>query len=323
MSLKRCRVLVTPTTFGKNDPRLRYELESAVGEVVYNALGRPLTSQELCSLLPGCDGLIAGLDVIDRHALAVADRLKVIARYGVGLDNVDLESARRRAIVVTNTPQANSVSVAELAIGLMLSLVRSIPRASTEVKAGKWPRYAGLTLQGKTIGLVGFGAIGKEVARRLATWHCSLLAFDPKPNVEIARELGVRLSPLSDVLARSDIISLHVPATRETNGMVNAQFLEAMKSGAFLINTSRGELVEEAALLEALGSEHLAGAALDAFPRQPPPPDSPFLRLPQVVTTPHCGAHTDGAMDAMGWGSLRDCLSVLRGEMPEHAVCRG
>ncbi|MGI8742864.1 MAG: NAD(P)-dependent oxidoreductase [Bryobacteraceae bacterium] len=168
MSLKSYRVLVTPTTFGKSDPRLRSELEASVGEVVYNRYGRPLTSSELRDLLPGCDGFIAGLDAIDRDALEAADQLKVIARYGVGVDNIDIEAARERAIVVTNTPQANAVSVAELAIGLMLSLARSIPRASAEVKSGKWPRYSGITVQGKTIGLIGFGSIGRDVARHLA-----------------------------------------------------------------------------------------------------------------------------------------------------------
>jgi len=320
MNLKACRVLVTPTSFGKNDRRLRPELEGAVGEVIYNKHSRPLTSAELRALLPGCDGFIAGLDAIDGAALESADRLKVIARYGVGVDNVDLESARRRAIVVTNTPQANSTSVAELAIGLMLSLVRFIPRSCAEVKTGKWPRYAGRTLQGKIVGLVGFGSIGKEVARRLSTWGCAVLAFDPKPNAQAAQGLGVELSPLAGVLRRADIVSLHVPAAGETTGMVNADFLSAMKPGSFLVNTARGELVEETALLEALESGHLSGAALDAFQKQPPDPNSPLLRMPQVITTPHCGAHTDGAMDAMGWGALQNCLRVLRGESPDHPV---
>jgi D-3-phosphoglycerate dehydrogenase / 2-oxoglutarate reductase len=320
MNLKNCRVLVTPTSFGKNDPRLRPELEGAVGEVIYNEQGRPLTSAEVRSLLPGCDGFIAGLDAIDGAALESADRLKVIARYGVGVDNIDLESARRRAVIVTNTPQANSTSVAELAIGLMLSLARFIPQACAEVKAGEWPRYPGRTLQGKIVGLIGFGSIGKEVARRLFTWDCTVLAFDPKPDLKAAGELRVQLSSLASVLARADIVTLHVPAVYETAAMVDAAFLSAMKPGSFLVNTARGELIDEAALLGALESGRLAGAALDAFSKQPPDPDSTLLRLRQVITTPHCGAHTDGAMDAMGWGALRNCLRVLRGELPDHPV---
>lgn len=320
MSLKHCRVLVTPTSFGKNDPRLRPELEQAVGEVIYNRHGRPLTSAELCSLLPGCDGFIAGLDVIDSAALEAADRLKVIARYGVGVDNVDLESARRREVIVTNTPQANSASVAELAIGLMLSLLRFIPQACEQVKTGNWPRYPGKTLQGKVVGLVGFGSIGREVARRLSTWGCTVIAFDPKPNARAANELGIELASLERVLARADIVSLHVPANCETAGMANAEFLGAMKRESLLVNTARGELIDEAALYQALQTGHLAGAALDAFAKQPPDLGSPLLQMPQVITTPHCGAHTDDAMDAMGWGALRNCLRVLRGETPEHPV---
>jgi D-3-phosphoglycerate dehydrogenase len=222
-------------------------------------------------------------------------------------------------VVVTNTPRANSSSVAELAIGLMLSLARLIPRACAEVKAGEWPRYAGRTLQGKVIGLIGFGSIGREVARRLYTWDCELLAFDPQPDVKAAGDLGVELAPISSVLARADFITLHVPAIPETATIVNAEFLSAMKPKAFLVNTARGELIDETAVLEALERGRLAGAGLDAFSKEPPDPNSPLLRLPQVIT-PHCGAHTDGAMDAMGWGALRNCLCVLRGELPDHPV---
>lgn len=320
MNLKNCRVLVTPTSFGKNDPQLRTSLDDAVGEVIYNHQGRPLTSAELRSVLPGCHGFIAGLDVIDRAAIESADRLKVIARYGVGVDNIDLESARGRAVVVTNTPYANSTSVAELAIGLMLSLVRFIPRASADVKAGEWPRYPGRTLQGKVVALIGFGSIGKEVARRLSTWDCTVLAFDPKPDVNTAEAFNVHLDTIPNMLPRADIVSLHVPALPATFGMVGAEFLAAMKPGSLLVNTARGELVDEDALIEALETGRLGGAALDAFARQPPDPASPLLRMPQVITTPHCGAHTDGAMDAMGWSALRSCLRVLEGKSPDHAV---
>ena len=150
MNLKECRLLVTPTSYGKNDARLKTELEALVGEVIYNPTGKPLTSVEVAELLPGIDGYIAGLDVIDADALKTADKLKVIARYGVGFDNVDLEAAKSKNIVVTNTPGANSVSVAELALGLILALARQIPEAVDAVHQGKWPRYAGVSLEGKT-----------------------------------------------------------------------------------------------------------------------------------------------------------------------------
>jgi phosphoglycerate dehydrogenase-like enzyme len=312
--------LVTPTTFGKNDLRLRSELEAAVGEVIYNELGRPLTSEEVLYHLPGVDGYIAGVDEVDSDALAGADRLKVIARYGVGVDRVDLEAAARKSIVVTNTPQANSVSVAELAVGLLVALARSIPQKSSEVRHGAWPRTRGLTLAGKTVGLLGFGSIGKEVARRLRGWGCRVIGYDPKPDHAAAKELEVELTGFNEVVAESDFLSLHLPVLPETRGMVNTGFLTRMKQGAFLVNTARGELVDEAALAAGLECGHLSGAALDTLNKEPPSPQDRLCRLPEVIITPHCGAHTDSSMDAMGWGSLRDCLAVLRGEEPAHPV---
>jgi D-3-phosphoglycerate dehydrogenase len=318
--LQSCRVLVTPRSFGRHDLQLKTELEATVGEVIYNPFGRPLTSSEVQELLPGCDAYIAGVDTIDRAALEATDRLRVIARYGVGVDRVDLEAAREKGIIVTNTPGANSASVAELAIGLMLSLARMIPLANQETRAGKPPRIQGVSLEGKVVGLLGLGAIGKRVARRLQGFDCTVLTYDPAVDAATAQEVGALLCSQEEVVAKSDFLSLHVPVLPETRGMVNASFLAQMKEGAFLINTARGELIDEVALFEALKSGHLRGAALDAFAEEPPSEDNPLFSLPQVIATPHMGAHTDGATNAMGWGALRDCLAVLRGEAPAHRV---
>ena len=268
--LESCRVLVTPRSFGRHDPRLKAELEATVAEVIYNPLGRSLSSTEIGELLPGCDGYIAGLDTIDRAALESADRLRVIARYGTGVDGVDLEAAREKGIVVTNTPGVNATSVAELAVGLMLSLARMIPVANQEIKAGKPPRIEGVSLEGKIVGLLGLGAIGRRVASRLQGFECTVLAYDPLVGGAAAQAVGAVLCPQAEVVARSDFLSLHVPLLPETRGMVDASFLERMKSGAFLVNTARGELVDEAALLAALQSGHLRGAALDVFALEPP-----------------------------------------------------
>lgn len=318
--LFECRLLVTPTSFGKDDPRLRSQLEATVGAVRYNSLGRPLTSAELTGLIQDVDGYIAGVDVIDRNVLQKAVCLKVISRYGVGVDSIDLEAARERGIVVTNTPGANSASVAELVIGLILSVARNIPRSAQATKSGEWPRLSGVSLDGKIVGLVGFGAIGRQVARRLAGFGCSLLVFDPVVAEARAAELGAKLLPLSEVISQSDFVSLHCPLTNETRALVNAEFIREMKTGAYLINTARGELVDEQALLEGLRSGKLRGAGLDVFSRQPPDPGDPLLSLPQVVLTPHMGAHTDGATNAMGWRAMNDCLAVLRGEDPVHRI---
>ncbi len=320
MNLNECRLLVTPTSYGKNDPRLKTELEALVGEVIYNPTGKPLTSAEVEKLLPGIDGYIAGLDDINVHALAAADHLKVISRYGVGVDNVDLLAARQKGIIVTNTPGANSVSVAELALGLMLALARQIPEAVEAVHHGKWPRYAGISLEGKTVGILGLGAIGKQLARRLVAFDCSILAFDPYADVEFARDNHVELTSMDEVIATSDFVSLHLPLLPETRGLVNEAFLSNIKKGAFLVNTSRGEVVDEAALLQALRCGQLRGVGLDAFSQEPPDPNNPLLALPQVIATPHLGAQTDGATSNMGWLAMKDCLAVLLGEQPKFRV---
>jgi len=320
MNLKECRLLVTPTSYGKNDSRLKTELEAQVGEVIYNPTGKPLTSAEVANLLPGVDGYIAGLDAIDAHALESADQLKVIARYGVGVDSVDLAAARSKGIVVTNTPGANSVSVAELALGLMLALARQIPEAVAAVHQGKWPRYSGISLEGKVIGILGLGAIGKQLARRLTGFDCRILAFDPYADAAFAQNNHVELAPMEEVICQADFVSLHLPLLPETRGLVNDEFLSKMKKGSFLINTSRGEVVDESALLKALQSGHLKGACLDAFTVEPPDPQNPLLTLPQVIATPHLGAQTDGATSNMGWFAMRDCLAVLRGETPVYMV---
>jgi D-3-phosphoglycerate dehydrogenase len=318
--LRAYRVLVTPRSYGQSDPRLRTELESQVGEVIYCPGDQPLTSDLLRELLVDCDGYIAGLDTVDRNAIEEANRLKVIARYGIGLDNVDLDAAHEKGIVVTNTPHANAVSVAELTIGLMLSLARHIPTANVATHNGEWSRYKGVALEGKTIGLLGLGAIGKQVARRLQGFDCIMLAFDPVPDYAFAAEHQVTLRPLKDVIARADFLSLHLPLLETTRHMVDAELIGCMKRGAHLINTSRGSLLDEAALVEALQDGQLAGAALDVFAEEPPSPDNPLLALPQVILTPHMGAHADSATNAMGWAALRDCLAVLSGNEPVHRV---
>lgn len=319
--LQACHVLVTATSYGRSAPHLKTELETAVGRVTYNPTGKPLTSAQLQELLPDVDGFIAGLDEIDAAAIAAAPNLRVIARYGVGVNNVDLAAAQAAGIVVTNTPGANAASVAELTIGLLLNLLRPIQQAADKTRQGGWPRLPGVSLVGKTVGLVGLGAIGKEVARRLAGFDCAVLAYDVAADADFARRHAITLMPLADLLAQSDVVSLHLPALPETRQMVNDAFLRQMRPGAYLINTSRGELVDEAALYDALVSGHLAGAALDAFQQEPPGADNPLLALPQVIPTPHMGAHSDGATNAMGSIALADCLAVLSGAAPKHQIC--
>ena len=318
--LKKFKVLVTPTSYGKSDSRLLSELKNQVGEVVYNKTGRPLTSMEVREMVKDCDAYLAGLDTIDRTALESANKLKVIARYGVGVDNVDLAAAEEKGIVVTNTPGANSISVAELAIALILSLARNIPDAASATRKGEWPRQNGTTLEGKCIGLVGFGAIGKAVGKRLKAFDMHVLAYDMYPDMDFAAKHEIEITSLDLTLGAADFVSLHLPLMAETREIVNTSFLGKMKKGSYLINTSRGELINEDDLKSAIEQGQLRGAALDVFTKEPPGADNPLLKLPGVIVTPHCAAHTDGATNTMGWLALNDCLAVLKGEKPKYRI---
>lgn len=320
MELRNCRILVTPTSYGKFNPALKSELENQVAEVTYNTTGKPLSSAQLAVLLPGMDGFIAGLDEIDRHALASADKLQIIARYGVGIDRVDLAAAREKGIIVSNTPGANAASVAELAFGMLLMLARHLPAAMDRLRSGEWPRVQGVTLQGKTVGIIGLGAIGKELAKRLTAFDCQVMAYDPYPDPGFAEEYQVAYSSLDELIGLSDFISLHVPVLPETREMVNDAFLGKMKTGAFIINTSRGEIVDEKALIKALESGKIQGAALDAFSEEPPDPSNPLLSHSKVICTPHLGAQTDGSTNMMGKMALQECLRVLSGRKPHYQV---
>ena len=318
--LKDCKILVTPTSYGSQDPNLKTELEKLVSEVVYNNTGKPLSSDHLKELLVDVDGFIAGLDEIDAGALNSAPLLKVISRYGVGYNNVDLNAAAKKGVIVTNTPGANAIAVAELTIALILNMLRPILPAVQRTKQGEWPRYKGFSLIGKTVGLLGLGAIGKETAKRLTGFGCSVMAYDLYPDEKFAAEHGIEMSILDDILPAADIISLHLPGTAETREMVNKEFIEKMKPGAWLVNTARGDLINEKALVDAIEKGKLSGAALDVYSEEPPPPTSPIFSNDQIITTPHMGAHADSATNAMGRMAMDECLRVLQGIEPKYQV---
>jgi len=318
--LSECIVLVTPTSFAKYDKTYRGFLESKVKEVAYNTSGKPLTEHELVPLVANADGFIAGLDEITANVINAAKNLKVISRYGTGVDNVDLAAARKAHIFVTNTPGANSVSVAELAIGLTISAARNITEANYMTKEGGWPRISGSALSGKTFGLIGLGSVGKEVAKRLSSFNVRIIAYDISFDKSFTEKYGVTYTELDTIFKSSDFISLHVPVLKETINIIDKVSLAKMKQGAILINTSRGELIDEQALYEDLKSGHLKAAALDTFKKEPPGKDNNLLSLSQVISVPHIGAATDDASNEMTEISIRECLSVLNGQRPEYAV---
>jgi phosphoglycerate dehydrogenase-like enzyme len=318
--LDQCRILCTPASFGRKDPTLRPALEAAVGHVAYGTERTPLTADELRPLVEDIDGLIVGIDHVDASVIAAAARLRVISCYGVGFDRVDVAAATGRKIVVTNSAGANAASVADLALGLMLALARALVFANEAVHKGQWLWIDGVGMRGKTVGIVGFGAIGREVAKRLLAFDCRVVACDPMVSAESVRASGVELMSFEDLLRESDFVTLHAPATATTTGMINRETFSMMKTGVFFINTARGDLVDEEALIDALKSGHVRGAALDCLMKEPVDPTNPLLSLPNVIVTPHSGSATDDALNQMGWTSFRNCISVLRGERPARVV---
>jgi D-3-phosphoglycerate dehydrogenase / 2-oxoglutarate reductase len=314
-------VLVTSRSFREADPKVREALESGVAEVRYAGAGQPLDSADLAAELGDVDGVILGTDRADAAAIeAGVPRLRVLSRYGTATDNVDLEAAARNGVVVTHTPGSNAGAVAELAIGLMLSLARGIPAADRAVRAGGWPTLQGRELRGATVGLLGFGHIGQEVARRAVALGCRVIAHDPVADRDVAERLRVELAGPERVAERADFLSLHLPLTDETRNLVAAPLLDRMQPGAFLVNTARGELVVDEELASALDSGRLAGAALDTLRREPPEEGNPLVGRDDVILTPHTAAHTHEATLAMGRGAVANLLAVLDGRDPPHRV---
>jgi D-3-phosphoglycerate dehydrogenase len=262
---------------------------------------------------------------ITPELLKTAENLEVIGRAGVGLDNVDLDACRKAGVTVTSTPEQNAISVAELAIGLMISLAREIPAANADTKEGNWnrQRFHGTELYGKTLGIVGAGKIGILAAHRARAFGMNVLAYDPfisRDNVFLA-DVNAELVPLEELLKRSDFVSSHLPSTPQTTGLLNAAVFTQMKPTAYFINTSRGEVVDEAALLAALQSKKIAGAALDV--RQTEPPTIGELeKLPNVLLMPHIAALTHEAQTRVTNAICEDVARVLDGHPPLNAVVR-
>jgi len=257
-----------------------------------------ITPEELPNVLPAYDGcVVRGRTKIRQPLIDICPNLKVIVRGGVGLDNIDADYARSRGITVMNTPQASSASVAELAIGFMFALARSIYQTTASMKAGEWEKkkFEGDEISGKTLGLIGIGNIGKEVAKRANALGMTVIAYDPY----IQETEGVKLVSLDELLAQSDYISLHLPKTKESTNIIGKAQFEKMKTGVRIVNCARGGIVDEEALYEALVSGKVAGAALDVFAEEPPT-DYKLLKLDNVIGSPHIGAATKEAQGRVG-----------------------
>ncbi|HLE23501.1 MAG TPA: hydroxyacid dehydrogenase [Anaerolineales bacterium] len=266
--------------------------------------------------------IVRGRSQVDAAALrSAAPRLRVVGRAGVGVDNIDVGAARELGISIVTAPEASTTSVAELTIGLMLALARDISAADAALRRGEWPKASliGEELEGKTLGLVGFGRIGRAVAARAKAFGMVLAAFDPFLDDDAIRAAGASPVTLETLLAVSDYVSLHLPLTTETRGLLGRTAIGRMKSGARLVCAARGGLIDEAALRQALDDGRLAGAALDVF-AQEPPGDLALLRHPRVVATPHLGAQTVEAQARVALEIVYNVLAALRGEVPPGRV---
>ena len=282
---------------------------------------------ELLSILGDYDAIIIrSATQMDSAAIEAGAKLRVIARAGVGVDNVDLQDASRRGIVVINAPTGNTLATAELTMGLMLSAVRKIPQANSSLHAGEWDRkrFSGHQLNGKKILVIGLGRVGAQVALHCRSFGMEVYGYDPYVSEKKMQETSIRkVTDIADTLSLMDVVTLHIPVTRETQAIINERMLKAIKPGAYLINCARGGLVDEAACAQALKDGRLAGAAFDALSQEPPAPDNPLLDpeiAGKIVLTPHIGASTSEAQTEVARIAVGNAIAALRGQPYEHAV---
>lgn len=301
-------------------PASALDLLRAEGWEVDARTGR--TPDQLTGDLADADAIVVrSATKVTAPLLAAAPRLRVIARAGTGVDNVDVGAASARGIVVMNAPGANSISVAELAVGLILALARHVPAADAAMKQGKWEKkkFLGEEIREKTLGLAGLGRIGQEVARRAAAFGMRIIAHDPFIAEQVAADLGVELVSLDDLFARADYVSLHMPSNEKTRKLINADRLRRAKKGIRIVNTARGDLIDEEALADAIEAGQVAGAALDVFEAEPPP-DPRLQTLPQVVATPHIAASTREGQELVGVETAAALRDFLRDGIIRNAV---
>ena len=307
-------VLISTSSFGRASRQPLDVLDAAAVAYALNPYGRTLTAEESIELLSGVEGLIAGTEPLNRAVLSKASSLKVISRCGTGLDSVDLEAANDFGIRVLNTSDAHVDSVAELALGGILSVLRRIALTDRSIRAGSWAKPMGALLREKTLGIIGLGRVGKALVRLVQPFNCNVLAFDLFEDEAFADEYGVHYSPLDDVIGNADIVSLHVPYEPALYHLLDTRRIASMKPGAVLVNCARGGLIDEAALGDAVASGHLSGAFIDTFEQEPY--DGPLTGLDNVVLTPHIGAYAVECRVAMELESVENLLRFFRDGSP-------
>jgi len=296
------RIKAASRTFSQH-PRLRAEILAHFPNTAFNENGVAFDKSGLIEYLDDADGAVIGLELIDDEVLAACPRLRIVAKYGVGLDGIDTEACTRRGVAIGWTGGVNRRSVSEMALAFMISLSRNLYPTSIQLKGGVWHKSGGAQLSGKTVGIIGLGNIGTDLAGLLAPFGCRLLGNDIEDRTEVCRTLGITHVDKDTLFAESDVVTFHVPLTPETRHLVDRQVLEQMKPTAILINTARGPIVREADLKRALVEGTIAAAALDVFEVEPPV-DHDFVSLPNLFCTPHIGGNAEEAVLAMGMSAI-------------------
>jgi phosphoglycerate dehydrogenase-like enzyme len=314
------KVLLATTTLADLQGPFLDHLRRAGLEPVYPRQRKVLTEDELLAELDGVAASLAGFERYTRRVIEGSPTLRVIARIGVGYDAVDVAAATERGVAVTITPGGNHEAVAEHTFALMLAVGRSILPQHEAIRAGGWRRDLGVPLRGRTLGLVGLGRIGREVAIRAAAFRMRIVACEPSPDIEFNERHGITLTSLDQLLAESDFVSLHLPLSPESRHLIDARALRLMKPTAFLINTARGGVVSEPDLYEALRAGTIAGAGLDAYAEEPPPPGYPLAQLENVICTGHTAGVDVQSRDDMALLAAQAVVALSKGEWPERQV---
>jgi D-3-phosphoglycerate dehydrogenase len=313
------RVLISPTTLAGVQASFVDVLKAEGFELVYHGQKSQLDEEKILVTLKGIDAVLAGSEPYNERVLTAHPQLKVIARVGVGYDAVDCAAATRHGVVVATTPNTNQGAVAEHTFAMMLALTKNIVSQHVGTREGRWPRGSNIPMRWRTMGIAGLGRIGKATATRARAFEMKVIAYDPFPDTAWAAANDVKLVSLEELFRESDFLTLHMPALPETAKMVNAKMLALMKPTAYLINTSRGAVIDEADLYEALKARRIAGAGLDVF-AQEPPGDSPLLTLDNVVLTPHAAGVDLQSRDDMARSAADAIISLSRGEWPTEKV---
>lgn len=314
------RVLILAAPFIKHEPAAGAPLRASGLEVVHGPARKLLSREELVGLLDGCAAVVAGNETYDGTVFAALPKLRTVARWGVGYDSIDLQAATEAGVIITNTPGAVSESVADQAFTLMLALCRRLPEQMKVARSLDWRYVEGTELWRKTLGIVGFGSIGQAVARRAAGFAMRILVYDPRPQPWALGTLGATPVSLEELLAESDIVTLHANLTESSRGIIGEAQLRAMKPTAVLINTGRGGLVDQAALARALREGWIAGAALDTLECEPPAADDPILTAPNTIITPHMASATAEAAARVNALVCDNILAALAGRRPRFVV---